>query len=704
MSTFWEDVLALGPTVAWMGRELSGTNIADDSGGSRPGTLTGAVATLGQASLIPNQSGEPSINLDGTDVFVIRTDETALDVASNKFTALVSVKPTDLAAQRDIIGKVDSWQIWLQTSGVITGYFTPPWTALNSSATTAGKLVAGGKALIVILQDGPNTKIQLWICHEGDGSATKVAEATKSNNLTNSAGNLRMGGSSTAGGRSFKGDIQGFAYWRDTALTAAQIGALSTKWDTVEVPTTPDAPSITNPTNGETFSNSMFVTVEDGADTGEFGALEYYVEYQIDSGGWNMLIDWTATRPVDYGINVSAWAESANVQLRAYMRRSVGTVSDASSTIVVEIAHSADVIHKPIVSWLGGGGFSYPGGFASSYIQASEPITEDPSPVTGSEWEVAVYGTSFAAPITYNRVGVLLSTLYTGDTSGGSWLSAQAPVYDTDYEVRMRYSDDYGNVSSWSDSVRIKTPYQAVGLMTLGQPMLARDESGYDNHCSYWFSDSSAGVPTAVGFCFPMSRFPFHKMMKRTTPDYGVVHDHRGLVGSNTLNLPANAGVWPPFRMRLRGYLQEERIYSGGGFGIMGYIANGKNTGFQVWQKNSENAKLYWYSNGIGIYAYLDFGDRIEIGEFDWEIEWDGSGIYLNDALIASRAPVTLSWPIDQLQIGHHSRVGPALAGALDMLIGILTEFEFDWNGINVVHLNFADPDIPTKPVLIETP
>ena len=76
--------------------------------------------------------------------------------------------------------------------------------------------------------------------------------------------------------------------------------SLYNTWATSPTPTTPDAPSITKPTAGQTFGSGMLVTVTDGADTGENGTLEYMVEANIDGAGYATIIDWTETRPVDY--------------------------------------------------------------------------------------------------------------------------------------------------------------------------------------------------------------------------------------------------------------------------------------------------------------------------------------------------------------------------------------------------------------------
>ena len=135
-----------------------------------------------------------------------------------------------------------------------------------------------------------------------------------------------MGGSSTVAGRSFKGKMQGFAYWPGTAISDANMLSLYNTWATSPTPTTPDAPSITAPEESDVLSNSLLVTVTDGADTGEYGTLEYMVEYNLNSGGWTTLIDWQETRPVLDATDIHTWDEGT-LELRAYMRRSAGTVS-----------------------------------------------------------------------------------------------------------------------------------------------------------------------------------------------------------------------------------------------------------------------------------------------------------------------------------------------------------------------------------------
>ena len=70
---------------------------------------------------------------------------------------------TDLAGQRDVIGKQDEWQVWVETTGRVTIYVNPGWTTVTSSNDAAGKLVAGVPRLLGIRKNNTTGKISVWL-------------------------------------------------------------------------------------------------------------------------------------------------------------------------------------------------------------------------------------------------------------------------------------------------------------------------------------------------------------------------------------------------------------------------------------------------------------------------------------------------------------------------------------------------------------
>ena len=372
------------------------------------------------------------------------------------------------------------------------------------------------------------------------------------------------------------------------------------------------------------------------------------------------------------------------------------------------VLHSG-VITPPTLTWVWGGGISISSHKGTLGVKATAPVSSDPAPVTASEWQVDTYGNDFASPLTFDRADEWLSFLIAAESLGGQWDTDYVLDEDTDFEVRARYSDDYGLVSDWSDAVRAKTAFSGSDLVSLGAStvLLAEDESGNDQHLAYWYSNSSAGVPSAVGATIPGCRFPYHEFAGGAD-DYGVLHDNRGLVGFGGGETPAytfskGGGGFPNFRIRLRGYLMEDS--SPVGFGIMGIggSGGGGSESFQVAQVAGGNVKLYWRANSsavVGVYG-LDTGVRLEVGEeFDLEVEWDGADVTVNGGVVASPTPPAIASDIDGGMWGHHSRIGPTLAGTFDMLIGILLECEFEWAGTVEIHCNFADPAPPDTPTL----
>lgn len=223
-SPFYDYALTLGFAAAWPMNDPVSSEFANDlTGNERPGTYstTGGGQTLEQPSIIP---GEPSTcaHNHASTTFVLRSHE-AWMVPGNTFSVMFTAQP-DALGNYDIFGKVDSFQVWLNSDGTLTSHISPAWTSFNSSNDVDGKMVAGESALIIVRQDAAISEVSLWL------RGIKVGSASKSNNLSTGA-DLRAFGASTNGSRKFIGYGQGFFYGPSLAVTDAQITDLQTLWE-----------------------------------------------------------------------------------------------------------------------------------------------------------------------------------------------------------------------------------------------------------------------------------------------------------------------------------------------------------------------------------------------------------------------------------------------------------------------------------------
>ena len=231
-SGYFDAVDALSPAVHWTHGDASGTSAVDRTGNGHTGTYSEVDAegfTLGQPSLIPGEPSETCVQYNsdadstsGGYCYVADAAWLAHSPNANEFTAIVTYQPESFGAQRDIIGKLDEWQLWQETSGKITLYVTPAWQSQISTAA----LTIDTPHFICLRQDGTNMEIFI----NGSSDASKA----KATNLTDSATHLRTGGSSSPGsGRFNVGSQQGFAYWPGSYLTDQNITDLYNLWNTV---------------------------------------------------------------------------------------------------------------------------------------------------------------------------------------------------------------------------------------------------------------------------------------------------------------------------------------------------------------------------------------------------------------------------------------------------------------------------------------
>lgn len=679
---FFADVIALAPAVFWEADETSGTAIADTSGNGRTGTLTGAVALLNQASIIPNEASAGSINLDGTDVFVERVDEAALDAAAN-FTAIVAVRPTSLAAQRDIIGKLNSWQLWLETTGQLQGHISPAWTSFTSSNDAAGKLVINTNYLIGIRQNAVTGKASLW------KNGVKVGEVNKATTLTNTTGQLRMGGSSTAGGRSFLGRAAAFAYWPTVALSDADMLALYNSYNTLIVSTAPDAPDITAPLEDAVVDRSVLVTLSDVSGTGSNGTLEYMVEFEQETGaGWQTLIDWTQVRPDNQEVDLRTVPVSVDFRLRAFARRSPTEVSGASEIITITLVHES-LVNIPVAEWVWHSDQHL--GFQLSPFSSSV----EGAFAVASHWEIDA-DPAFPAPLEFSREGALVRLGVSNiEQEAGDML-----LRDSDYYARGRYEDDIGGFSVFSEPVRARTSRNGVVLISTA--VIGEDLSGNGRHMMFGRLGPVGG---AVGEQHNGLRFPAFSIpdLGLAEDDRGVMHGHEDVVawvpghGSALPSGQVEFGVW------LRGYMFQRAPING--IGIFGLAGAGAI--IRVFQRNSNQLIAFDLNGGASPGEIITALSLQEDAIFDLRltlelVEPASCVIKLNGVTVhngvrpaAFEAPTKCYW-------GHHSGVGPIFFGAFHCLFGVLTHGALWWGAGAAAALEGLDL-LPTQAEVIAT-
>ena len=292
MSTFWEDVLALNPAVALKLDEPLGTEslLADDSTvNGRDGTIVG-FPKRGQAPVLPGMLADSSFKFDGLDDAIEWVDAAWMDVGVTHFIAMIAITVDDFAVNREIMGKQDMWQLWLDTAGRLSFYCTPPWTLHQSPAGT----VTAGSTHFIILRKTTTAAGNLSMFVNGVKMPAPVAHTS---NPSNSAGKLVVGyATAGAGGNKHKGLVQAFAYFPNLTLTDAELITLSNKALTAAtIAATPGAFDPVQPEAVKTFSwgaaaDPFAITYE----LQRWGGDNYYAlasglalpEYTVDTSGW----------------------------------------------------------------------------------------------------------------------------------------------------------------------------------------------------------------------------------------------------------------------------------------------------------------------------------------------------------------------------------------------------------------------------------
>lgn len=340
MASFFGDILALAPTAFWKLNEASGAIAADSSGNGRDGTYVNG-PTLAQTSIIPNTS-DTSVqfpgNFGGGAAAYVNRDNGAGAVPdlTDSFTFLAVVNLDGFDSQREMMGKIESAQVWIETTGFLTFYCTPAWTALVStvSLTAATRYLIGARK-------NP-THLSIWI----DG----VKRGEVAHTDTPSAGSQLRFATSSSAPRYMRGRGQGFAFWHATAISDADMLSLYTSSQQIpdEPPTTPGA--FTNPVGAQVVDASTVVAW--GASTDPEGhAINYVGQYTVDGVAWLSLF--TSQAGLTYNWNTSALAYTALAQVRVQATGS-GGASAWRTSAVFTIQHVSNlpvaVLTAPVIT------------------------------------------------------------------------------------------------------------------------------------------------------------------------------------------------------------------------------------------------------------------------------------------------------------------------------------------------------------------
>ena len=312
-------------------------------------------------------------------------------------------------------------------------------------------------------------------------------------------------------------------------------------------------------------------------------------------------------------IDVSAYAEGTTV-LRAYMRRSVDTVSDPSATVSVTIDHSVSNMTTPTIEWEWSA-TEIVGAYASAFEST------DPTPAGLSRWQIADDDTFADCASQSGALGAAMEWEQDGSpkplrfgfngeqsTSGG-WDTDYLLNDDQDYYMRMQWEDALGNVSEWSPAVRVLTSINKS--MDLGGVyLIAEDETANDEHGAYVFSTSNAGSPGAVSAQIFNHHFPYHRISGGAT-EYGVLCDNQEFVvrrGRYSARPFADVGGRRARigRLRVRGYLMYEAVVNG--HGLAGFMATRKRRRHRlshVYQRAGQSGDADWSSIPVYLFSRI---------------------------------------------------------------------------------------------------
>lgn len=221
MSRYNVQVANQSPIFYWRLGDTSGTSAVDASGNSRPGTYTGGF-TLNQNSLLPGESTNGAVLLNGSSGYITRASESAFNVSA--LTAEAWVKSTNTTTRQTIICRDDvstNRQFILRTLGTSTdtgqGGYIELVLFFTGSVTvrfTASANVCDGYIHhVVATYDGVNVKIYV------DGKNVLTTAETRSMLSVTTAVFVGMLGNSSTYWNGTIDEVAMYGY----AVTAAQV-------------------------------------------------------------------------------------------------------------------------------------------------------------------------------------------------------------------------------------------------------------------------------------------------------------------------------------------------------------------------------------------------------------------------------------------------------------------------------------------------
>ena len=446
---FWTLAQSLGAQLIWKLGEPSGAVASDSSGHGRDGTVVGTPA-WGSPSLIPNV-GDTCINFDGVNDEIQLNNASWMDVVGT-FSFVCFIKPTNFTAQREIGGKVQSWQIWLLTSGKLRFYVSPTWS--NVDALTA--LIAGHTYMVGVRKDAG--KIAIFI------NGVKDNEIAHAPNIVNTTSGFRFGSSSTSPVR-FLGPAQGAIYYPNVALSDADFANLYTQSQAAPnlLPSTPGA--FVHPTVGEEFDNLAALSWGASIDP-ESQPVQYYGEYSLNGGTtWAMLFDWQSGASYNWNTSALIYNKQLMIRVKARDEDPANETSWRTSGLFT-IRHASVAPSKPVLTMPNVTDYSIELKITNTFSDGDPGNTH-----LATIWQIDLESGDFSLP-KYNaeRSDMLLA----------GWLTGLPQ--NTSLKVRCAFVDNGGQLSSWSDTIHFKTRYL---LQSAKYPWRARDISGSGNHGTY---------------------------------------------------------------------------------------------------------------------------------------------------------------------------------------------------------------------------
>lgn len=259
----------------------------------------------------------------------------------------------------------------------------------------------------------------------------------------------------------------------------------------------PDIPDILNPEEGDIVDRQLFVTLSDVSGTGSGGAIEYMVEYEeFEGDGWNTLIDWTTTRPVNQLIDSSAFPAGTDHRLRAFARI-LTAETDPSDIVTFTVEHNI-VPDKPTVEWIGYSDLRIIGLMSDFSSNAPGAFANY------SEWQITSDDDiNFNSPL--QTVQNSLLDMKVGIVGKRGEFDPSILAINTSYRVRGRWVDNIELASEWSESFRAKTStISTVGNIGSGDigwsgglvagGLAVRDLTGGERHGRYIYISGGDGT------------------------------------------------------------------------------------------------------------------------------------------------------------------------------------------------------------------